>query len=142
MKKTIIIYILTTCFMTSVMANENERAAVKKTINAFATAADTRDIEGMDRILDENFRVVMNRLFGSDKVSILNKDAYITMLREKKLGGDKNEVAIHAVEIEGNNAYASTTFTGNKLTMKLYLHLVRSEAGTWHIVDDLPSIIK
>ena len=65
---------------------------VKKTIMQFATAADYQDPIILEEVLDANFRVVMNRLFGLEGVTIMPREVYLAKIKNKEFGGDKREV--------------------------------------------------
>lgn len=142
MKKSVIICVLTLLAMTQTVAQTTDKQAVTAVVQQFATAADAQDTKAISLLLDDNFRVVVNRLFGSDKVAVLTKETYLAMMADKKLGGDKSEVQINSLEMQGNNAMVNTLFTGAKMKMQMFLHLVKNSEGEWKIVDDLPAIVE
>lgn len=121
-------------------ATQPEFEKVSEAIYAFASAADNNNVTELKSVLDDNFRVVMNQLMGSDKVVVLNKETYLQMVSSGKLGGDKREVKINGIDINGNNAVANVVLKGSKFTINSYLLLVKDATGKWLIVNDLPSI--
>lgn len=141
MKKLLIINTLMLLIMTNAHAQQNDEQAIKTVISSFAAAAENHDVTAMNNLLEENFRVVLNQMFGSDKVTLLDKKAYLGMLGEKKLGGDKNVIDTKSVTIIKNNAFANTVFKGEKMTMQLFLHMVKTKEGNWKIVEDLPTVL-
>ncbi|MEO1448490.1 MAG: nuclear transport factor 2 family protein [Bacteroidota bacterium] len=114
--------------------------AVSAAVEAFAQAADQQDAEALDKILDDNFRLVMNQLFGGDKVMTMDKATYLGKIRNKEFGGDERTVSIHAVNVYGKNAQAQATFKGKKMTFTSYLQLIHAPDGSWKIVNDLPTV--
>ncbi|MEQ9098936.1 MAG: nuclear transport factor 2 family protein [Imperialibacter sp.] len=114
---------------------------VKKTVMQFATAADYQDPIILEEVLDTNFRVVMNRLFGSDGVTIMPREVYLAKIKNKEFGGDKREVTISNVTINGNTANALVSFKSNKMTFVSTLLLVLTREGKWKLVADLPNVI-
>ncbi|MEQ8808665.1 MAG: nuclear transport factor 2 family protein [Imperialibacter sp.] len=114
---------------------------VKKTIMQFATAADYQDPIILEEVLDTNFRVVMNRLFGSEGVAIMPREVYLAKIKNKEFGGDKREVTISNVTINGNTANALVSFKSNKMTFVSTLLLVLTKEGKWKLVADLPNVI-
>jgi hypothetical protein len=114
---------------------------VKKTIMQFATAADYQDPIILEEVLDTNFRVVMNRLFGSEGVTIMPREVYLAKIKNKEFGGDKREVTISNVTINGNTANALVSFKGGKMTFVSTLLLVLTKEGKWRLVADLPNVI-
>lgn len=117
----------------------NEKT-IEKTIKAFAAAGDQQNAEKLDDLLSEHYRVVMNQLFGSKDISILNKEAYLGKIRNKEFGGDKRKVGIENLVISGHNASAKVTLSGEKLTMVSILVLVQNAKGDWQLISDTPSI--
>ncbi len=114
---------------------------IKKTISQFATAADYQDPIIMEEVLDANFRVVMNGLFGSEGVAIMTREEYLSKIKNKEFGGEKRELTIANVTINGKTANALVTFRVSKMTFVSTLLLVLTTDGRWKLVADLPSVI-
>ncbi|CAD5250521.1 MULTISPECIES: nuclear transport factor 2 family protein [unclassified Imperialibacter] len=114
---------------------------VKKTIMQFATGADYQDSIILEEVLDANFTVVMNRLFGSEGVAIMPREVYLAKIKNKEFGGDKREVTISNVTINGNTANALVSFKGSKMTFVSTLLLVLTREDKWKLVADLPNVI-
>ncbi len=142
MKQSILIVLMGILTSTAAFSQKEEIKKVKNVITAFAKAADTNDADQLSTYLDKNFRVVMNRLFGSTEVSILTKEVYVEKIRSKEYGGDKRTVTIENVVINGNTSSAQVTFKGEKMTFVSLITLVQNEAGDWKLVSDMPIVIK
>ena len=131
------------CAMTasiSAFSQSSEVNAVKETITAFSKAGDNNNSKELAKYLDDNYRVVMNRLFGSKEVSILPRAVYIQKIESKEFGDDKRELTIEDVKINGSTACAKVTFTGSKMTFVSFIILVKGEDGNWKLVSDIPMI--
>lgn len=122
-------------------AQNNEIEEVKKVIVQFALAGDYQDVAIMEEVLDPNFRVVMNRLFGADGVAVMDREAYVNKIRNKEFGGESREVTVSNVIINGYTASALVTFKGSKLTFVSTLSLVLNSNGKWKLIGDLPHVI-
>jgi Putative lumazine-binding len=131
---------LTTMLASTAFA-QSEKVTVEKTIALFAQAADTRNVEQLRQVLHDEFRVSMNRLFGSNTLSIMPKAVYLQMIEEGKLGGEKRIITILGTDISQNTASATVIFKGKTLTFQSYLQLVKTEAGQWQVLGDLPTIL-
>lgn len=119
---------------------QKDMEAVKQTITAFTQAGDSNDADKLETYLDDNFRVVMNRLFGSNEVSVMPKSVYLDKIRSKEFGGDKRKLTIENVVVNGNTASAKVTFAGAKMTFISLVTLVKDDKGDWKLISDVPVI--
>lgn len=120
----------------------SDEKMVSKIVHQFAASADKQDAVKMEKILDTQYRAVLNQLFGSKEVSVMDKTAYLQMIRDKKIGGDNRKVEILAIDITHNNAAVKARFTGTELNFQTYLFLAKDTHGQWKIVSDMPFIEK
>ena len=123
-------------------AQNVETEAIEKTILQFSKAADEQSVKDLEAVLDENYRVVMNRLFGSTTATVLTKNAYLNKIRNKEFGGDKRTVNIENILINGETASVKATFKGEKMTFVSIMTLIKNADGQWLLVSDLPTVIK
>jgi hypothetical protein len=125
--------------MTSVATTaQTDKVLVEQVVNQFAKAGDARDVVQLKALLHDEFRLAMNRLFGSQTVTLLTKTAYLKMMEEGKLGGDSRTVQILSIDITENNAAVKVALKGKALTFQSYYHLVKNVAGQWQLITDLP----
>ncbi|MFM9837885.1 MAG: nuclear transport factor 2 family protein [Cyclobacteriaceae bacterium] len=117
---------------------QTDKILIEQTVNQFAQAGDQRDVAQLKNLLHDDFRIAMNRLFGSEKVDFLTKPAYIKMMEDGKLGGDSRTVKILSVDITENNAAVKVSLKGKALTFQSYYHLVKNVTGQWQLINDLP----
>lgn len=118
----------------------SDQEAIKKAVKTFATAADQQDVEAMDAILHPEYRAVLNQLFGSKQVTLLDKASYLAMLKAKKIGGDKRSIAIQTVDINDLNAMVKVQLKGAKATFTTYLLLAKGSDQMWRIISDMPTM--
>lgn len=123
---------------TGSFAQSNDKQAIKQTITEFSKAGDASDVDKLATYLDDNYRVVMNRLFGSTKVTVLSKDAYLEKIKKKEFGGDKREINIESITLNGTTASAKVSFAGSKMTFVSILTLIKDKNDQWKIVTDVP----
>ncbi len=122
------------------VAQSNDFEQITSTISAFAKAADQNDAKSMENLLDDNYRIIMNRLFGSKKLGILSREIYLEKIRAKEFGGDKRTVNIENVVINGTTAMAKVVLAGEKSTFHSLFVLAKDEEGSWKLVSDVPTI--
>jgi len=141
--KTITLFLAGTLFtFSTVFGVDNEEKAVKEAVKLFSQSADLQNTNNMNKVLHKNFRAVLNQLFGSKEVSITDKETYLALLKDKKIGGDKRKVSFESVDIYGKNASVKAVFDGNALKFSTYILLVKTAEGKWQVINDMPIISK
>lgn len=126
--------------MTSTYAQSSDIQLIEQAIVTFAKAGDNQNVKAFEEVLDENYRVVMNRLFGGKKVAILSRAVYLKKIKNKEFGGDKREVSILSITINGTTATAKVALKGTKMTFNSLLTLVKNEVGEWLLISDVPVV--
>lgn len=139
-KRTLLIF---TMMMTSMtLMAQNDKALIEQAVLQFSKAGDERNTESLTHLLHDDFRIVMNRLFGSETVTLMTKDVYIKMIQDGKLGGDQRTVKIISIDITENNASVKVSLKGTELTFQSYYQLVKNVSGQWQLINDLPFATK
>ncbi len=121
-------------------AQTSSDKAIKNAILTFAKAADQNDTEKLGSMLDDNFRIAMNQMFGSTEVQTVDKAFYLAKIASKEWGGDSRKVTIDNVVIVGKNASATVILAGEKSTMTSLMTLVMTAEGNWKILQDIPTM--
>ena len=123
------------------IAQSKDHKAINRTITAFSKAGDNNDYNKLNDYLDDNYRIVMNRLFGSKEVSIMPKSVYLEKIKSKEFGGDKRKLYIEDPIINGATAVVKVTFNGKKMKTVSLITLVKNQNGQWKLVSDVPIVI-
>ncbi len=121
-------------------AQSSDKKAIKETILGFSIAGDKNDADKLATYLDDNYRIVMNRLFGSSEVSVITRDIYLEKIRTKEYGGDNRKVEIESVVLNGSTASAKASFVGSKMTFVSILILIKDRNNEWKLVSDVPVV--
>ncbi len=122
--------------------NSAENDRIKTAVRAFSQNADKQNVEGMTSILHKDFRAIVNRLFGSTEVSLMDKEAYLGLLKAGKIGGDDRTVSISEMTVIENNASVKVVLTGKELKFETIMQLVKDASGNWKVISDMPYISK
>ena len=138
MKKILFIGLIGLFFSTVSCSQTSQMKAIEKTITAFSKAGDTNNSLELAKYLDDNYRIVMNRLFGSKEVSVMSKSLYLEKIETKEFGGDTRELIISNVVVNGSTASAKVVFKGKKATFVSLMTLIQNEDGTWKLISDVP----
>ena len=142
MKKIILMSFIALFTATKISAQSTEEKKIKNTIINSTKAGDQSDSEKLALFLDDNFRIIMNQLFGSDKVSIIPKSAYLEKIKNKEFGGDDRKVSIKSIIINGNTASAKVIFKGTKMSFNSIITLVKDKNNNWKLISELPVVVK
>ena len=128
-------------FMTvSCNAQSFDEKAIEQTIIGFSKSGDINDADQLATYLDDNYRIVMNRLFGSTEVVIMPKEIYLEKIQKKEYGGDDRKVDIESITLNGTTASAKVQFVGSKMTFLSILTLLKEENDQWKIVSEVPIV--
>lgn len=123
------------------MAQSSAENSIEKTIQNYSIAGDKYDTDLLDSYLDPNFRIIMNRLFGSDEVLVMSKADYLQKIKSKDFGGDSRKIQIESITMNGTTACAKVSFVGSKMTFVSILSLIKDSEGKWKLISDLPVVI-
>ena len=118
----------------------NENDQIKKAITQFVKAGDVRDLVSLDQAMHSGFRVVLNNAFGSNKIDILSKEAYLAMIKEGKIGGTPRKIEIVSVETADNIATAKVKLESDKLRFTSLYSLVKTPDEQWQLIHDMPHV--
>jgi len=140
MKKMILLSLLGIIGISQVKSQNMEVKVIKEVITSFSKAGDQNDSDKLATYLDDNYRVVMNQLFGSKAVIVIPKAVYLDKIKSKEWGGDKRILTISDVNVNGNTAMAKVIFKGSKMTFVSLITLVKDSNGKWKLISDIPVI--
>ena len=138
METTFLILILSSLSMVSIAQTKSDE--VKNAIMDFASATEKQDDERLEKLLDSNFRVVMNQLFGSTTALVMDRQVYLAKIKAREFGGEPRDVTIEQLDVNGKQASAKVRFAGEKMTFVSYLLFIEDANGDWKLISDLPTV--
>lgn len=141
MKKAIVFGMLGILFSLGLYAQNQNVDAIKSTVTKFVKAGDNNDVAAIERCLDANYQVVMNRLFGAKTLSIMPKPVYLDKIAKKELGGDTRKVTFEEIVLNGSSAVAKVKMVGTKLSFVSLINLVQDEQGSWKLICEIPTLL-
>ncbi|GEM_PF-683986 len=124
--------------VTATFAQSAAVSSVRKSVEAAALAADQSDVVPLDDLLHPEFRIAMNRLFGSQDLVLMSKTAYLEKIRSKEFAGTPRTLVMTDVQVKGANAAVTAVFKGSTMSFHSYLTLVQNAGGQWWVVQDVP----
>ncbi len=126
--------------LTMTHAQKEDVQAVKATVKNYAASGDQGDAQKLANYLDPNFRIVMNRLFGSKDVSTLPREVYLEKIRSGEFGGAPRTLTFYEVVINNTTAAVKVKMVSAKLTFHSLMILLKDADGNWKLVSDLPTL--
>lgn len=140
MKRTILILLVTLMALTGskLKAQTPAMKEVKQTIQTYMTSGDQNDAKTMAALLDPNYRVIMNRLFGSTEVSIMTRELFLEKIESKEFGGDKRSLTFSEVTVNGTTAVVNVQAKGAKATIQTIIVLIKDDKDNWKLVSETP----
>ena len=116
--------------------------SIAQVLTTYVSAADDQNTEVLQGILHPEYRALANRIFESDKLQVLSKALYLSLINDGTIGGDKRKVEINETEVIGHNAFVRATFTGHDHIFNTFILLAQNSNGDWKIVSDMPQMEK
>lgn len=115
---------------------------VNQAVKAFDKAATERNVEDLKIILHKDYRAMVNQFKGSPGTTIILREVYLTMMRDKKIGKTKYDAEFIQVSITDHTALAEVLLrSANSSDIHKYLFLVQNGNDEWKIISDLPVVI-
>lgn len=140
-------YVIITCICMPLLAlafttkhpDSPVETQIKDKVLKFAQAIEAKDVAQLDNLLHNDFRVVANQYPTVEKLSLLPKELYLSLIQSKKIGGTHYEVTFDHISVKDHSATAVVTFQAEESTMHLTLLLIEKE-GEWRIIEDMALI--
>jgi hypothetical protein len=113
---------------------------VRTVVREFVAAGDSRDAGQLKDILHPHYRVAVNQFVSDPGVTIIDRKAYLNMIRSGKLGGTPRELDIISTEVTGHTAYVRAVATSASLRFDTLYTLMRDLDGRWWLVSETPYV--
>ncbi len=117
-----------------------EKHEIESVITAFASAVDNSDTDAAALYLHPAFRVTLSNFNEPDKALVLNKEQYLAMMSDGKVGGNQRNLSILLTDQHKDAAVVKADLDGAKMNFTNYYSLVKS-GGVWLIINDIPQTV-
>lgn len=120
----------------------NMKNQIKEIVASIEKAAANRNIKQLTELLHKDYRVVANRFKGSKNVTIIPKETYLQMMKEKKVGGTNYNINVKDIKIYEHTAIVDVLYISKTTSdMHKYLVLIQDENNEWKVVSDIPIVM-
>lgn len=122
-----------TAVITSISANAQPgQASLEQTVNQFVNAISDQDVHGMHYLLHEKFQSVENS-------GIFSKSDHMKLLGDRRMGGTELRSQIILIDLGETSASVKVRISGSSEWAELFVHLYKSDLGSWQILHVLPA---
>jgi len=119
----------------------NEINRIKQCIIDFVKGGDNSDIELLDKVLHEDFRVTNNGFMGTSGVTIIDKNEYLNKIKSGIFGGLPRQMKIEQLDESEKIASVKLQIESAENDFVSYNSLVLDTDNEWKIINNL-AIVK
>ena len=108
-----------------------DEAEIRSAIEQFSTAADNQDAAGVGEVLHVE---AQQFYMGPEGLVRLETPTYLSLIEQKKIGGEARVLNIKRIDVNGEMASAKVLMTGKEYTFDNYISLMRVD-DRWQIMS-------
>jgi hypothetical protein len=110
---------------------------VKQAISNFVKGGDNSDTEMLDKVLHSDFRVTNNGFMGTSGVTIIDKQKYLSNIRDGIFGGLPRKMTIEMIEDSETIAMVKLRLESAENYFVSYNSLVLDIDNEWKLINNL-----
>ncbi len=114
-----------------------EKDRIRQAITDFVKGGDQSNIETLDKVLHKNFRVTNNGFMGTKGVTIIDKQKYLSNIREGVFGGLPRTMTIENIDENETIASVKLRLESSENNFVSYNSLVLDADNEWKIINNL-----
>ncbi|AXT60940.1 hypothetical protein D1816_11470 [Aquimarina sp. AD10] len=106
-------------------------------ITDFIKGGDESNLDKLNKVLHNEYRNIQSGFFSEKGLFIIDKEKYLTLIRENTFGGIPRTMKINLIEINGDIAYAKIVLESEKMVFNSLITLIK-ENENWYIIGNYP----
>ncbi len=110
---------------------------IKQAIRDFIKGGDNSDVNLLDKVLHKDFRVTNNGFMGTSGVTIIDKQKYLSNIREGIFGGLPRTMTIESIDDSETIAIVKLRLESSENYFVSYNSLVLDTDNEWKIINNL-----
>lgn len=110
---------------------------VKQAITNFVKGGDNSDTDMLDKVLHNDFRVTNNGFMGTSGVAIIDKQKYLSNIRDGIFGGLPRKMTIESIEDSQTIAMVKLRLESSENYFVSYNSLVLDIDNEWKLINNL-----
>jgi hypothetical protein len=110
---------------------------IEQAITNFVSGGDNRDTVMLDRILHKDFRVTNNGFMGTPGVTLIDKQKYLSNIRDGIFGGLPRKMTIESIDDSETIAMVNLRLESSENYFVSYNSLVLDTDNEWKLINNL-----
>ena len=110
---------------------------IEQAITNFLKGGDNSDAVLLDKVLHSDFRVINNGFMGTAGVTIINKEKYLTNIRNGIFGGLPRKLEIESIDENESIAMVKLRLESSENYFVSYNSLVLDTDNEWKLINNL-----
>lgn len=106
-------------------------------ITDFIKGGDESNLEKLNKVLHNEYRNIQSGFFSKKGLFIIDKEKYLSLIKENTFGGIPRTMEITSIEVNGDIAYAKTVLESEKMIFNSLITLIK-EKENWYIIGNYP----
>ena len=116
-----------------------QKEKVLCSLQQFITSADESNVKKLDSVLHKDYRNVQYGFFGETGVYVLDKERYISLIKEKTFGGVPRDMEILSLEVHDHIAMAKLRLKSRLLRFTSFISLIYDDQR-WQVIGNFPDV--
>ena len=110
---------------------------IKQAITDFVKGGDNSDIELLDKVLHNDFRITNNGFMGISGITIIDKQSYLSFIKTGVFGGLLRTMQIEEIKINETIAMVELRIESAENNFFSYNSMVLDTDKQWKIINNL-----
>jgi hypothetical protein len=110
---------------------------IKQAITNFVKGGDNSDTTLLNNVLHKDFRVISNKFMGTSGVTIIDKQKYLSNIRDGVFGGLPRKMTIDSIDVSDTIATIKLRLESSENYFVSYNSLVFDIDNEWKIINNL-----
>lgn len=115
----------------SVSKTTTDEEQVRKAVKQFSKSADAQDVAGIQSVLHPE---AQQFFMGPEGMVRLETTTYVSMIEQKKIGGQPRQLSISHVDVDGDMASVKANMSNDAYQFDNFISLMKVD-GSWQIVS-------
>lgn len=115
----------------------NKREKISQAITDFVKGGDNSDIKLLEKVLHDDFRVTNNGFMGTKGITIIDKQKYLSNIKEGVFGGLPRKMIIETIDENNSIAIVKLRLESSENYFVSYNSLILDIDNEWKLINNL-----